>query len=271
MTLILELFPGLSLFGRAFEEQGACVVRGPDRLWGGEIATFTAPAGVFDGLIGGPPCQRWSALSRLVKAVHGPEALADDLIPEFCRVVREAQPRWFVMENVPEAPEPTIAGYHIGSQILDNRNLGERQRRVRRFTFGFKLEHVIAHDVRASQWVLTALRALRESEAIYSGELTGADYEPAVCASAGGRRASVRRGGSGKRKPSSLQPNRSIEDECALQGLPADFLADMPFTSKGKRLAIGNGVPLPMGRAVASAVQAAHNALTVASLAHGAA
>ena len=42
-----------------------------------------------------------------------------------------------------------------------------------------------------------------------------------------------------------------------LQGLPADFLSDAPFTVAGKCKAVGNGVPLPMGRAIARAVKAA--------------
>ena len=57
--LILSIFPGIDLLGRAFEEvwPEACIVRGPDLLWGGDIRTFHPPAGVFDGIIGGPPCQ----------------------------------------------------------------------------------------------------------------------------------------------------------------------------------------------------------------------
>jgi DNA (cytosine-5)-methyltransferase 1 len=43
----------------------------------------------------------------------------------------------------------------------------------------------------------------------------------------------------------------------ALQGLPEDFLDLAPFTVHGKRKVVGNGVPLPMGRAVAKAVKRA--------------
>ena len=31
--LVLSLFPGLGLLDQAFEEDGFCVVRGPDLLW----------------------------------------------------------------------------------------------------------------------------------------------------------------------------------------------------------------------------------------------
>lgn len=53
--LILSLFPGVGLFDYAFECEGFTVVRGPDVLWGGDIRRFTAPAGRFDGIIGGDP------------------------------------------------------------------------------------------------------------------------------------------------------------------------------------------------------------------------
>jgi site-specific DNA-cytosine methylase len=95
-VLILELFPGAGLFGRAFEEFGATVVRAPDILWGGDIHEFHGVKGKFDGVIGGPPCQFASRA-----AISGSKAL--NLIPEFVRVVKECEPKWSVMENVREA------------------------------------------------------------------------------------------------------------------------------------------------------------------------
>ena len=100
--MVLSLFPGIGLLDMAFEEQGFCVVRGPDLLWGGDIKRFHPPAGRFDGVIGGPPCQAFSALRHLVE--HNGYEVAENLIPEYERVVSEAQPRWFLMENVPDAP-----------------------------------------------------------------------------------------------------------------------------------------------------------------------
>jgi site-specific DNA-cytosine methylase len=41
-----------------------------------------------------------------------------------------------------------------------------------------------------------------------------------------------------------------------LQGLPENLLDHAPFTMHGKRSAIGNAVPMPMGRALARAVLA---------------
>src|SRR3954469_5195248 len=107
MKLVLSLFPGIGLLDMAFEEEGFCVVRGPDLLWGGDVRRFNPPAGRFDGVIGGPPCQLDTSLKRLepasgeaktAKAHNRPEPQGN-MIPEFERCVRAVSPRWFVMEN----------------------------------------------------------------------------------------------------------------------------------------------------------------------------
>jgi hypothetical protein len=48
--LVLSLFPGIGLLDMAFEEEGFCVVRGPDLLWGGDIKNFHPPRGKFNGV-----------------------------------------------------------------------------------------------------------------------------------------------------------------------------------------------------------------------------
>lgn len=50
---------------------------------------------------------------------------------------------------------------------------------------------------------------------------------------------------------------RKLGESLELQGLPADFFDNSPFTMKGKGEMLGNGVPLAMGRALANAVKAA--------------
>ena len=123
MTFVLSLFPGIGLLDQAFEEEGFCVVRGPDLLWGGDVRTFRVPAGVFDGVIGGPPCQAFSRARHIVGSSKV------DLIPEFVRVVREAAPRWSVMENVrgtqghPDIPSDwyplVIRDWDVGGETYD--------------------------------------------------------------------------------------------------------------------------------------------------------
>src|SRR5687767_5879290 len=135
--LVLSLFPGIGLLDMAFEAEGFCVVRGPDVLWGGDIRRFHPPAGKFDGVIGGPPCQVFSKLSKMSgsdetrgQTRHG------NLVPEFVRVVEASRPAWFLMENVPQAEEPKPEQYSVHKSYLNNRWLGEVQNRERCFWFG---------------------------------------------------------------------------------------------------------------------------------------
>lgn len=240
--LVLSLFPGIGLMDRAFEDEGFCVVRGPDPLWGGDVRTFHPPAGVFTGLIGGPPCQPFSQLVHIVRA-NGYAPRHENLIPEFERVVSEAQPAWWIMEEVPAAPLPSVAGYTVRSQILNNRWCGGTQNRERRISFG------------------TAAGIMLPVETV---ALDPIDWDFAVCGDA--RRRPVKLGGSGKEKGGKTNSlNRGggslpLEEMCRLQGMPNDFLSESPFTTSAKRQMVGNGVPLPMGRAIARAVKAALSA-----------
>jgi DNA (cytosine-5)-methyltransferase 1 len=238
-VLVLSLFPGIGLLDMAFEEQGCCVVRGPDVLWGGDVKRFHPPSGRFDGAIGGPPCQAFSRLRHIVEA-NGYQT-AENLIPEFERCMREARPRWFLMENVPAAPEPQVNGYGLWSGILNNRDFGGVQNRERRFSFG------VRDAAPVDLWRFIELDALH-----------AAQWEPAVCAS-GGYRVPGAFGGSGKLKRTHARNlgyvnARTISEGLRLQGLDADFLDKAPFTASGKQRVIGNGVPLPLGRALAAAV-----------------
>ncbi len=254
--LVLSLFPGIGLLDRAFELEGFTVVRGPDVLWGGDIREFHPPAGKFDGVIGGPPCQVFSAMKRLNPLAgekHG------NLIPEFERVVREAAPRWFLMENVPGAPVP-LANYGGGPDpdayvlhtfLLNNRQCANEdgspavQNRVRRLTFGYRGEG----------------RKLSVETICLESPL----YEQAVTRSA--RAVSVKIGGSGKVKRTYTETGKrhgpstgaraTIGNMLTLQGVPAEWLDESPFTTDSKRRMIGNGVPIPMGRALAKAIREA--------------
>ena len=238
--LVLSLFPGIGLLDMAFEEAGFVVVRGPDLLWGGDVRNFHPPAGKFDGVIGGPPCKAFSPLVN-INIAQG-RAPAENLIPEYERCVALAHPRWFLMENVSNAPRPAVEGYVVYDVLLNTRWLGEPQNRLRRFSFGSR------NGVRLS---------------VPTEALEPADFEPAVTSTSGGRRAVLVRDANGRSRGKQGDADhhrlrgRSIERMCGLQGLPTDFLKDAPLTLAGKRTAIGNGVPLPMGRAIAQAVKRA--------------
>lgn len=244
VVAVLSLFPGIGLLDRSFEDAGFCVVRGPDRLWGGDVHRFHPPPGVFAGVIGGPPCQAHSPLRRLVEAVYGPEKVAEDLIPEFLRCVGEAKPPWWVMENAKTSPPPELPGYQVHSLILNNRWLGAVQNRERRISFGTRDGRRLVVDV-----------ALFESLA-YSHAVTSQH-----------RLVPVKLGGSGKPKRTytatgkrhgpSNGPRMPVSEMLELQGFPPDLLDDSPFTVEGQRLMVGNGVPRPMGLAIANAVKRA--------------
>lgn len=129
--LVLSLFPGAGLLDRGFEQAGYCVVRGPDVLFGQRIEDFGAAPGHFIGVIGGPPCQDFSRARRRPPTGHGERMLA-----EFRRVVTDAWPQWWLMENVPGVPDMKIAGYVTQRFNCFASEFGCRQKRNRSFQFG---------------------------------------------------------------------------------------------------------------------------------------
>lgn len=237
MSLVLSLFPGIGLLDMGFEAEGFCVVRGPNLLWGGDIKRFHPPTGRFNGVIGGSPCQRFTRLAALIR--HNGYELAEDLVPEFERVVAEASPQWFLHENVRGAPIPSVPGYLVDPRILNARWLGEEQSREHRMSFG-------THDGRRLD-ISTSCAALEHPR-----------WSPRVLASGGTsgclgpRRHKKHRTDLHRR----LRSSSYFETAKRLQGLSADF--DLPaFKVEEKIRALGNAVPLPLGLAVARGVKAA--------------
>ncbi|MDX8127749.1 DNA cytosine methyltransferase [Methylomonas sp. BW4-1] len=210
--LLLSLFPGIDLLGRGFEEEGFSVVRGPDLLFGGDVRGFHVPAGRFDGVIGGPPCPDFSKARRGEPTGYGLAMLA-----EFVRVVNEARPAWWLLENVPGVPDVVIAGYSHQRIDINARELGLVQNRQRHFQFGHR-----------DGCLITVPRGPKSRQS-----------HPCCTASEGKR--------PGK---------RSWPDFCRLQGLPGAI--ELPsLTLAARYRAVGNGVPLPMARALAKAVLSA--------------
>lgn len=224
--IVLSVFPGLGFLDCAFEEIGYTVVRGPDVIWGGDVRRFHVPPGVFSGVIGGPPCQPFSPLAHMVKQ-NGYVPRHENLIPEYERIVAEALPEWFVMEESPFAPLPEIPGYKVHAQILNNRWLGEAQHRKRRISFGSRLGQRLA---------------------IQQVALESHDWTVAVISKRITPNCERKAGGNSKGK------GLSIAEMLTRQGFPPAMLDECPLTSDGKRQAIANGVPLAMGRAIALAV-----------------
>lgn len=220
--LVLSLFPGIGLLDMAFEEVGFCVVRGPDLLWGGDIRHFHPPAGRFDGIIGGPPCQAFSRAAA--NARSGRQTLAPNLISEFVRVIEQAQPAWWLMENVVESPYVIAKPYFSHRIIFDNRDAGGEQRRKRVFTFGDKRGARVAPEYVAPPPQIAPT---------VTGN--GTKWDPV------------------KKRSYSDRSAANLREAIRLQGLPESF-ALPAFTVAGALKAVGNGVPLPMGLAIAHAV-----------------
>ena len=235
--LILSIFPGIDLLGLAFEMEWpeACIVRGPDPIFNSlsDIRSFHPPAGVFDGVIDGPPCQPFSRLVHMVRA-NGYEPRHPNLIPEFERIIQESRPNWFVMEEVPDAPVPHVETYKVREYVLNNRWFGSDQERVRRVSFG-------THDGRGLCLEVVPLESI--------------DWEPAVSSHANPTPVKLTRGG--KAKSTARRTARTVGEMLELQGFPRNLLEECPLTESGKRLVVGNGVPMDMGRAIARAVKRA--------------
>lgn len=224
----------------AFEEEGFCIVRGPDLLWGGDIRRFFPPAGRFEGVVGGPPCQRFSGLGKVNMARWGEDSVMPDMIPDFSRVVEEAAPWWFVMENVPGAPPPVVPSYDFVQRLYNNRWTGAEQDRERRFTFG------VRRPVRA--WDALPAPSFTERFHLEQVALEAIDSTPTVVST-----------GQADWKGSAQRNRASVEYMARQQGLDPARFEHSPFTVTELRRAIANGVPLPMGRAVARAVKRAMN------------
>lgn len=133
------------------------------------------------------------------------------------------------MECVPGAPVPEIPGFHAEQTfVLQDHWFGGLSRRRRRFSFG-------------GPWSITA----PVCDALHST----APRQPA-CASGG-----IAEGheDSTALRHRGFCSKRVFRDHCRLQGLPDGY--DLPgMTVRGKIRAVGNGVPMSMGLAVARAV-----------------
>ena len=241
-NLVLSIFPGGGLLDRAFELEGFCVVRGPDVIWGGDIRTFHPPAGRFDGIIGGDPCQSHSSLANLVRAQG-------------------------LRENTPQAPNIKPDGYDVRSFLLDHSHLdagdgtGPEQMRRRRFWFGTRDRP--CPELRA--YIDFALFVLPDRVGVDCGHgaIPGQrDRLRTQVVTANARSVAVALGGSGKAKATAVGGHLrlSLEELLRLQGFQADYFGDHgAFRMDAMRKMVGNGVPLGMGRALAKAIRKAIN------------
>lgn len=104
-----------------------------------------------DFIIGGPPCQTFSAAGRRAAGVLGTDDKRGTLFQEYVRLLKKLKPRAFLFENVygiigAQNGDPwrmiqesfDEAGYHLSFRILDTADYGVPQHRERLIILGIK-------------------------------------------------------------------------------------------------------------------------------------
>ena len=216
--LVLSLFPGVGLLDRAFAAEGFCVCDGPDTVTGGDIRDFAGVRGRISGITAGPPCQGFSVANAYRKDPNHPSVInSREMLRQTCRVILECEPEWFLIENVPGVPDVRVDGYSVQRIPIPDFECGGVQLRSRHVQFGSRSGHVI-RPVRVNDCTRNRRKG-RPPVAVTTKTRSGVDYP----------------------------------DHCRKQGLEKPI--DLPGWSKtAKFKAIGNGVPIRMGRVLAAAV-----------------
>jgi len=112
---------------------------------------FPNPELEVDFIIGGPPCQTFSAAGRRASGVAGTSDSRGTLFQEYVRILKKLQPKGFLFENVygiTGAQKGKAwqeiqnafrkAGYTIHSRVLDAADYGVPQHRERLFIVGIR-------------------------------------------------------------------------------------------------------------------------------------
>jgi len=108
----------------------------------------------IDFIIGGPPCQTFSAAGRRASGVSGLDDPRGQLFQEYARILHQLQPKGFLFENVygitgaqggkawREILQTFAAeGYTISSRLLDAADYGVPQHRERLIVVGLRDQH----------------------------------------------------------------------------------------------------------------------------------
>lgn len=232
--LVLSLFSGVGLLDQAFREKGFCVVSAGDLITGQDIREFRGIKGKFNGVIGGSPCQDFSGLKR----EKGDYSL--EMMYEFLRVVGECEPDWYLHENVKGVPNiPDLIQDCIVDDSYTHFDIVNRDIATR------TLKNYSHQRLDINQGWYSDTSRLRHiqfgsKDELYldipRGDMRGVENSCALASD-----------------------DRSFKELCYLQGLNDDY--DLPdFNVAGKKRAVGNGVPLVIGRVLADAVKSATGA-----------
>lgn len=147
-------------------------------LWGdaaalsGEDLRSRLSNPTLDLIFGGPPCQGFSVMGK-----HDLKDSRNRLVFHFCRLVRELQPRYFIMENVPGLThtnnrvllrrlkqEFKAAGYKIAEPVcvLNAAKFGIPQTRQRLFLLGTRQGEVMLSYPQPTDTTVTVRDAIAD-------------------------------------------------------------------------------------------------------------
>lgn len=217
--LVLSLFPGVGLLDKAFIDSGFCVVQAADKLTGGDIVDFIGMPRRFDGIIAGPPCQGFSiANSHRLDETHHSVIMSRELMRHTCRIIEECKPAWFLVENVPCVPDIRVRNYSVQRIPITDFECGGPQFRCRHIQFGSVKNHVI-RPTRVNDCTRNRRKG-RRIESVTTKTSIHVDFP----------------------------------DLCKKQGLKTVLTLE-GWSKKAKFRAVGNGVPLTIGKVLADAVK----------------
>ena len=124
----------------------------PDKIHHTDIREYQPPSGKIDIIIGGPPCQTFSAAGRRAAGVIGSKDDRGTLFEEYRRILNSVKPSVFVFENVAgilSAEKGKVweciksafseVGYSLHHFLVDAADYGVAQHRERIFIVGINL------------------------------------------------------------------------------------------------------------------------------------
>lgn len=216
--LVLSLFPGIGLLDCAFAANGFCIVQAADKITGGDVREFHGIPDRIDGIVAGPPCQGFSvANTHRTNAEHASVQNSREMLQQTCRIITECQPEWFLIENVPCVPDVRIDGYTVQRIPISDLECGGVQLRSRHVQFG-SIHGDIIRPERVNDCTRNRRKG-RPAKAVTTKTARWTDFT----------------------------------DVCRRQGLETTL--ELPgWCRSAKVKAVGNGVPLRIGRALAAAV-----------------
>ncbi|HEX8001414.1 MAG TPA: DNA cytosine methyltransferase [Mycobacteriales bacterium] len=126
-----------------------------------------------DIVVGGPPCQAFSQVRNHSRLIDDPR---NSLYREFVRVVAEAQPRAFVMENVPGLAQMGVkeqvlddlgcdGRYKVAAHLLDAADFGVPQTRKRLVFVGVHSDLLVDPPTVTGSGASASITLLREAPA----------------------------------------------------------------------------------------------------------